>query len=419
MYGNEAARERVLIAPDKFKGSLSAAEVATAIERGLRRRHGQLIDIDICPVADGGDGTLDVAVSAGFQRISLHVDGPTGESVLASYAERDGLALVEMAEASGMRRLAGNELAPLTASTYGVGQLIDAAVSRGNHTIMLAIGGSASSDGGAGLVQALGARLFEHSGEPLGRGGGALARLGRVELGDLRERIDGIEFVVASDVDNPLLGPAGAAAVFGPQKGASEQDVAALEQGLSRWASIIAEATGIDAAEDRGAGAAGGVGFAGITLLNATVISGADMVLELVRFAERVREASLVITGEGSLDEQTAYGKAPARVAELARQAGIPVIAVAGRCTLSEQSLLAAGIRRVYTLGAIEPDLSLSIANAGKLLEQVGEEIAGTELGLRNRAVARLPRTRAGRLPFRPFRRFRRFHDGRRLPDTA
>jgi|SRR5450756_51736 len=384
MDRNEAVRtrERILIAPDKFKGSLSAIEVATALERGLKRQCGQLVDIDLCPVADGGDGTLDIAVSAGFQRMWVNVDGPTGEPVLASYAERAGLALVELAEASGMRRLAGGRLAPLTASTYGAGQLVAAAIARKNHTVMLAIGGSASSDGGAGLVQALGARLFDHGGELLGRGGGALTRLARVELGALRERIGGIEFVVASDVDNPLLGPTGAAAVFGPQKGASEQDVARLEQGLSRWAAIIAEATGTNAAADPGAGAAGGVGFAGIAMLNATVISGADMVLTLVRFADRVREASLVITGEGSLDEQTAHGKAPARVAELARQAGIPVIAVAGRCTLSEQSLLAAGIRRVYTLGAIEPDLSLSIANAGKLLERVGEEIAGTELGL-------------------------------------
>jgi glycerate kinase len=374
-------RERILIAPDKFKGSLSALEVAAALERGLRRRRGQLIDIDLCPVADGGDGTLDIAISAGFTRVLVDVDGPTGEPVRASYAERAGLAIVELAEAAGIRRLAGKPLAPLAASTFGVGQLVAAALAHGNRTIMLAIGGSATTDGGAGLVQALGARLLNQGGLPLGRGGGALAQIDRVELGDLREHIDGVEFIVASDVDNPLLGPTGAAAVFGPQKGASPEHVDALEHGLSRWAAIIAEATSIQAAEDPGAGAAGGVGFAGIAILNATVISGADMVLKLVRFTDRVRDAVLVITGEGSLDEQTIHGKAPARVAELAQQAGIPVIAVAGRCTLSERELLAAGIRRAYTLRAIEPDLSRSIANAGPLLERVGEQIAERELG--------------------------------------
>jgi glycerate kinase len=377
---SEGNRQRILIAPDKFKGSLSALEVATALGRGLRRRRGQLIDIDLCPVADGGDGTLDIAISAGFQRVWVDVDGPTGESVRASYAEREGLAIVELAEASGIRRLAGSQLAPLAASTFGVGQLVAAALSRGNRTIMLAIGGSASTDGGAGLVQALGARLLNQSGMPLRRGGGALAQIDRVELGDMQEHIDGIEFIVASDVDNPLLGPTGAAAVFGPQKGASPEHVDALEHGLSRWASIIAEATGTYATEDPGSGAAGGVGFAGIAILNATVISGADMVLRLVRFTDRVREASLVITGEGSLDEQTIHGKAPARVAELAHQAGVPTIAVAGRCTLSEHDLMTAGIRRAYTLQAIEPDLSLSIAHAGQLLERVAEQIAESEL---------------------------------------
>jgi glycerate kinase len=373
-------RPRVLVAPDKFKGSLSAPEVASAVARGLRRRRHDL-EIDLCPVADGGEGTLDAAISAGFRRVPAEVEGPTGEPVTAAYAERDGVALVELAEASGLRRLVGDRLAPLTASTYGVGQLVAAAVSAGNRTIVLAIGGSASSDGGAGLVQALGAQLFDGSGRPLRRGGAALALIDRIDHGEMQERLDGIKFVIASDVNSPLLGPKGAAAVFGPQKGASPKDVETLERGLSRWASVVASATGVQATEQPGAGAAGGVGFGAIALLDASVVRGADMVLDMVHFADRVRGASFVITGEGSLDEQTLYGKAPVRVAEVSRLAGIPTVAVAGRCTIPDDRLIAAGIQRVYTLQAIEPDLSRSIANADSLLERTGEQVAAVELG--------------------------------------
>lgn len=370
----------LLIAPDKFKGSLSAGEVAESLEAGLRRRYGKDLDIDSCPIADGGDGTLDIAVSAGFHRVYVNVDGPTGERILASYGERDGVAFIELAEASGLRRLPGGRLAPLTASTYGTGQLIANAISRGNRTVVLAIGGSATSDGGAGLVQALGARLFSVNGDLLDRGGGALAQIERVEFADMKKRIDGVEFVIASDVDNPLLGPAGAAPVFGPQKGASPDDISALERGLSLWASVVTATTGRYAAEAPGSGAAGGVGFTGIALLNATMTSGADMVLDLVRFSDRVRDASLVITGEGSLDAQTLGGKGPARVAHHAQQAGVPVVAAAGRCTLTRSELMSAGIRNAYTLDAIQPDLSLCMAHAGELLERVGEQIAAHEL---------------------------------------
>ena len=370
----------LLIAPDKFKGSLSAGEVAESLAAGLRRRYGKNLDIDSCPIADGGDGTLDIVVSAGFHRVYVNVDGPTGERILASYAERDGVAFVELAEASGLRRLPGSGLAPLIASTYGTGQLIADAISRGNRTIVLAIGGSATSDGGAGLVQALGAQLFSVNGDLLRRGGGALGQIERIESSDMKERIDGVEFVVASDVDNPLLGPNGAARVFGPQKGASREDISVMEQGLSLWASVVTATTGKYAAEAPGSGAAGGVGFAGIAMLNATLTSGADMVLDLLRFSDRVRGASLVITGEGSLDAQTLCGKGPARVARRAQQAGVPVVAAAGRCTLARKGLMAAGFRNAYTLDAIEPDLSLSMANASQLLERVGERIAEHEL---------------------------------------
>jgi glycerate kinase len=374
------ARRRILIAPDKFKGSLSAADVAESLARGLHRGHGNGLDIDLCPIADGGDGTLDVALSSGFRRVQAEVEGPTGETVRASYAERAGVAFVELAEASGLKRLGGGSLAPLTASTYGTGQLIADAIRRGNGTIVLAIGGSATSDGGAGIVQALGARLLDAEGNLLPPGGGALARVNQVELDGLNACIEGVEFVIASDVDNPLLGPQGAAMVFGPQKGATREHVGVLEHGLSRWASVVAAATGKYVAEAPGAGAAGGVGFAGMSMLNAALTSGADMVLDLVRFSDRAHDALLVITGEGSLDEQTLHGKGPAQVASFARKAGAPVIAVAGRCTLSDHDLASAGICRVYTLDTLEPDIARSMANASELLSRVGEEIARCEL---------------------------------------
>lgn len=376
-----SAARRVLIAPDKFKGSLTAREVASAVAAGLRHVNPTL-EADICPIADGGEGTLDAAILAGFQRVPTQVEGPTGEKVFTAFAQRDGVALIELAEASGLQRLVGKRFAPLTASTYGTGQLVSAALSTGNRTIVLGIGGSASSDGGAGLVQALGAHLLDANGIELRRGGQFLIDVAQIDLKEMKERLAGARFIIASDVESPLLGPQGAATVFGPQKGASPEQIRELERGLSRWASVVARVTGTHAAEQSGAGAAGGVGFGAIALLNASIVGGADMVLDLVRFPDRARNVDLVITGEGSLDEQTLFGKAPIRVAAASQSLGIPAVAVAGQCTVSEKQLAARGIRRVYTLTKIEPDVSRSIANASLLLEQMGRYIAESELSL-------------------------------------
>lgn len=375
----QASAAHVLIAPDKFKGSLSARDVAASVARGMQRA-GFGVEFDLCPVADGGEGTLDAAVAAGFRRVQVQVEGPVCDPVPAAFGERDGVALVELAEAAGLRHLADSALAPLTASTYGVGQLVDAAITAGNRTVIIAVGGSATSDGGAGLVQALGARLLDIRGKPLGRGGGALSNVGQIDLGPLNSRLDGVKVIIATDVDSPLLGPTGAARIFGPQKGASEEDVAALERGLTRWESVVKVSTGVDAANRAGAGAAGGVGFAAIAMLGAAVVRGADLVLEMVNFPERVHNSLLMITGEGSLDQQSLLGKVPIRAAYAARQAGVPTIAVAGRCTLTEQELVGAGIRSCYQLQTIEPDIGRSMANARSLLEIVGEQIAVAEL---------------------------------------
>jgi glycerate 2-kinase len=366
---------RVVVAPDKFKGSLTAAQVAARVAAGLTRA-APGVEVAQVPVADGGDGTLDAALSAGYRRVPVRAEGPTGEPVDTAYAERDGVAVVELADVSGLGRLPGGRPAPLTASSYGTGQVIRAALDAGCRRIVLGIGGSASTDGGAGMVQALGGRLRDARGAEIGRGGAVLAAVESLDLTGLHPALRQTEVVVASDVDNPLLGPRGAAAVYGPQKGASPPDVAQLDAALARWAEAVHRATGVDAAGTPGAGAAGGVGFAALAVLDATLRPGIDLILDLVGFPAVLPGAGLVITGEGSLDAQTLHGKAPAGVAAAARSAGIPVVAVAGRLLLSPADLEPAGILAAYALTDIEPDPDRCMTEAGPLLEQLATKIA-------------------------------------------
>jgi glycerate kinase len=370
--------EHVVVAPDKFKGSLSAAEVAAGVAAGLARG-GFAGEIEVLPVADGGDGTVAAAVSAGFRRIELGVRGPVGKNVTASYALRDDTAVIEAAQACGLTLLPAGSLAPLTATSRGVGELILTASRMGAKRIVLGVGGVATTDGGAGLLQALGARLTDDKGRELPPGGAALARLDTLDLTRLKD-LSGVEFLLASDVDNPLLGPSGAAAVYAPQKGASPDEVQLLEAGLRRWADVTeAVACGpVPVRDAPGAGAAGGIGFAALLFLGARMRPGIELLLELASFGARLDGARLVITGEGSLDSQTLHGKAPVGVARAtaAHDPAIPVVAVAGRCTLTPDELRAAGIARAYPLSDIEPDLERCIADAGPLLERLAERIS-------------------------------------------
>ena len=367
---------KVLIAPDKFKGCLTAAEVAAAVASGVRAVRPDAETI-LLPVADGGDGTVAAAVTAGYGTIITDAVGPTGEPIRAAYALAGPRAVVELAAVVGLDRLPGGRLDPLGASTFGLGQVIADAIGRGATEIVLGLGGSASTDGGAGMVQALGALLRDAAGADLTPGGGALADLATLDLAPLRAALGSTAFVVASDVDHPLLGANGAATIFGPQKGAGAADIAVLERGLARWASAVAETTGHDHANDPGAGAAGGTGFAALALLGATVRPGIELVLELVDFRGRLAGADLVITGEGSLDQQSLAGKAPVGVARAAVDHGIPVVAVAGRSTLRDDDLARAGLAAAYPLSDLEPDLARSLANAAALLEATGRRIAG------------------------------------------
>jgi glycerate kinase len=369
----------VVVAPDKFKGSLTASEVAHRVAAGIAAVAPDIPVIQV-PVADGGDGTVAAAVAAGYTLVPMGADGPTGALVDTAFALRDGIAVVELADVSGLRLLPPDRLAPLHASSYGTGQVMRAALELGCHTIVLGIGGAASTDGGAGMLQALGARLLDAAGNELPRGGAALARLDRLDFGGLDPRLAATELVLASDVDNPLLGPQGAAAVYGPQKGARPDDVALLDAALTRWADLVETAVGHPGTppprDQAGAGAAGGVGFAALAVLKAAQRSGIDLVLDLVRFTDHLAGARLVVTGEGSLDEQTLHGKAPAGVAAAARAAGVPVVTVSGRLALTDDDLHAAGIQRAYALTDLEPDTQRCLRDAGPLLEQLAQRLA-------------------------------------------
>jgi glycerate kinase len=371
---------KIVVAPDKFKGTLTAAAAAGHIADGIRRVLPEA-DLRLMPVADGGDGTVDAAVAAGFRRVPAGVAGPTGQPVDASFALRGSTAVVELAEAAGLVKLPGGVPAPLTASSYGVGQLIAEAVRVGARRIVLGLGGSACTDGGAGLVQALGGRLLDSRGTELPPGGAALSALDRIETTELRRRYGGIsggiDVVIASDVDNPLLGPTGAAAVYGPQKGAGPEDVPVLDAALARWAVITGrDVPGNDRTADLpGAGAAGGVGFGAMAFLGASLRPGIDLLLDLLGFAPVLAGAALVVTGEGRLDRQTLHGKAPAGVAAAAARAAVPVVAVCGRLELSTEQLRAAGIVRAYPLDVIAEGGD-PLADAGKYAEEAGARVA-------------------------------------------
>jgi glycerate 2-kinase len=371
---------RIVIAPDKFKGSLPAAEVVAAVAAGLRAALGPEVELVTIPVADGGEGTVDAAVAAGFERVPVTAAGPTGDPVRVSYARRGELAVVELACVCGLARLPDGQRQPLTASSFGAGEVLRAALEAGAGRIIFGVGGSASTDGGAGLLQALGARILDTRGEQVGPGGAGLRDVASLDLAGLHPTLRSAVITLATDVDNSLTGPDGAAKVYGPQKGASPADVSVLAAALQRWAAVVAAAVGADWSLAHGSGAAGGVGFAALAVLGAQRRPGIGLVLELAGFDAALAGADLVITGEGSLDAQSLAGKAPVGVARAAARRGVPVVAVAGRSTLTAAELAAAGIAAVYPLSDLEPDPERSRAEAGPLLRRVGQMIARQRL---------------------------------------
>ena len=320
---------KIILAPDSFKDCLSSMEVCTILEDAARQEFGD-VEIHSFPMGDGGEGTLEAVLSAtGGRRKTLLVRDPLGRPVEASYALLpNGEAFVEMAQASGLERLSKDERNPLLTSTYGTGQLIAAALDAGCRRITVGIGGSATTDGGAGMAVALGARLVDANGRELDGRGGDLLKVVRIELDGLDPRLKECVFCVASDVTNPLCGEHGAAAVFGPQKGATPQMVAELDTGLSHWAELLVG--GEKNAREKGDGAAGGLGFGLRTLCGATMSSGARLVAELTGLPEAMDGADVIITGEGRTDEQTLCGKLPAVVASYAHSRGVRCVLISG-----------------------------------------------------------------------------------------
>lgn len=369
---------RVVVAPDSFKGSLSAVEVASALATGWRRYRPDDI-IEQVPVADGGEGTVAVLVDAwGGRFVETEVLDPLGRSVRARMGiSADGkTAVIETAAASGLALLSPKERNPLTTTSYGTGQLIVKALDLGARRIIVGLGGSGTNDGGAGMAQALGVRFLDDADRPLPPGGGSLARLARIDMSGLDERVANTEFIAAADVDNPLLGEQGASKVFGPQKGAGPQQVDFLEGALRRYALVLQRQLGSDKANCPGAGAAGGLGFGLMVFCRAQVRSGAAFVLEAVRLAERVAAAHLVITGEGRIDGQSMYGKAPLAVARLARQHGKPVVAVAGALGSDYELLYEHGVTAALSIASGPIRWRTSISQAKPLLIACGERIA-------------------------------------------
>ncbi|EAP99735.1 putative transferase [Janibacter sp. HTCC2649] len=368
----------VLIASDKFKGSLTSSGVGAAVRRGLLTADGEL-DVRVVPVADGGDGTLAAAEAAGFERVPLSATGPTGEPVHTAYARKADQAVIELAHVSGLALLPGRELAPWRATTRGTGEVIAAALDAGCRRIVLGIGGSASTDGGAGLLVGLGARLLDRVGDEISDPGAHLDQIADIDLTTMHPALGEAELLLACDVDNPLLGPRGASAVYGPQKGLAPDELPVVEANLHCWADRLDSATGTDVRLAPGAGAAGGVGYA-LMALGARLRPGIDLVLELVGFADQLRTARLVITGEGSLDEQTMSGKAPAGIAAASSSAGCEVVAVCGRRELDDAQLTAMGIAASYALLDVESDVQRCMTDADALLEGLGRVIAMNHL---------------------------------------
>ena len=367
---------KIVIAPDSFKESLSAPEVAAALARGAKRA-APLAQIICIPMADGGEGTVQAVLGATqSERHSHLVQNALGQPIQAQWALLPNqTAVIEMATAAGLEHISVTERDALRATTYGVGQLIKQALDAGARHIVLGLGGSATNDGGAGMLCALGLRLLDAQRQPIAPGGAALATLAHVEAGELDPRLQQTKITIASDVNNPLCGPRGASAIFGPQKGASPEQVQLLDAALSHFADLCAQHLGHDRRDAPGSGAAGGVGFAAHAWMQATFRPGAAVIAEIGGLAQAVEGATLVLTGEGRLDAQTLLGKTPMGVAQIAKRAGVPAIAIAGSLGSGYQGLYHEGIEAAFSLVSGPMTLAQACANVRSLLEDRAEDV--------------------------------------------
>ena len=369
---------KIVIAPDSFKDSLSAQGVADAIALGLVEvwPDAQLVK---CPMADGGEGTVESILAAcdGELRRTT-VRGPLGVAVDAAWGwlPDSHTAIIEMAEASGLQLVAVDQRDACISSTFGTGELIRTALDAGAQRVILAIGGSATNDAGAGAMQALGVKLLDAQGQTLAPGGLALTQLARIDLSGMDPRLAEVRFDIAADVNNPLCGPHGASAIFGPQKGATPSQVEQLDRALGHFAELCARTLNKDVSDEPGSGAAGGLGFAAKAFLGAQFKAGVDVVAELVGLADAVKGADLVITGEGRFDAQTLRGKTPFGVAQIARQHGVPVIVIAGTLGEGYQALYEHGIDAAFAVVSGPMTLEQACAEAPRLLCERASDIA-------------------------------------------
>jgi glycerate kinase len=371
---------RVICAPNAFKGSLTAPQAAAAMAAGVQRAVPEA-EVLCKPVSDGGDGLTEVMAEVlGGELRTAAAAGPLGREREAPYAyvEASRTGIVEMARASGLALLEDEEQDPTRTSTRGTGDLIRAALDDGARRLIVGIGGSATCDGGTGMAAALGARFLDDDGREVEPRGGTLRGIRRIDLAGLDPRLAQTAIEVACDVDNPLLGPSGAARVYAPQKGASPEQVEELEAGLQRLAEVIEADLGRDVRDEPGAGAAGGLGAGLCVFLGADLRRGIDIVLDVVGLAEAVRGADLVLTAEGALDNQTAFGKAPAGVARIARRLGVPCLALAGAVEPPLDKLREAGILAAFSICPRPVDLAEALARAEAFLTHATEQAVRT-----------------------------------------
>jgi glycerate kinase len=378
---------KIVLAPNALKGCLTATQAAEAMARGVARAC-PAAEIACVPVADGGDGLADVLVNAlRGEMLTTMVTGPRGDPVQASFCHVPArrLAAIEMATASGLALLPKDRLNPLLTTTYGTGELIAAALNLGVSHLIVGIGGSATHDGGIGMATALGARFLNEDGNPVDPVGGALAVIRRIDLRGLDPRLIGVRIEAICDVGNPLLGERGAACVYGPQKGATPEQVRELDAGLAHLATVIERDLGLDVRELPGAGAAGGLGAGLKAFLNAELRRGVDLVLDLVGLDKALRGADLALTAEGQIDFQTAFGKAPAGVGERARACGVPCLAIAGSVGGHLDSLHGLGIDAVFSLCPGPVSLEQAMAAGGDFLAATTEQAVRAFLAGRRR----------------------------------
>lgn len=367
---------KVIVAPDSFKGSLTSIQAACAMEKGIKKaaqNYKENVEIIKVPMADGGEGTVEAVISAvGGKIISTKAIDPLGREINSFFGILpDNTAIIEMAAASGLNLLKPGEGNPMKTTSYGTGQIIKAALDIGCTKIILGIGGSATNDGGVGMCQALGIKFLDNKGEEIGFGGGQLNKIESIDVTGIDPRIANITLTIASDVQNVLTGKTGASAVYGPQKGATQEMIEILDNNLLHFAQIIKRDIGIDILNIPGSGAAGGLGGALMAFFNSKFRSGIEVIIELTKFEEKIKDATLIITGEGSTDYQTLYGKVPFGIAKVASKYKIPVICISGALGYGYEDLYDAGLGALFSIVNRPMTLEEAMERGEELLEKI------------------------------------------------